>query len=1731
MKRSFLIIVLSIISLLSLANEPDKTQLTQEEKDWISKHPIIRCHMADFPPFHSIEKEPTGISVDILKVISEKYGFEIEYINKQNFGEALELIKNKEQIDMIPLIVNSKQRSEYIQFTKSYAQNPMVIYANKNTKDITSLEDLDGKDIVVPKGFETTNYLIAHDPKLSIRQLASPLECLKAINRGKADAYVGIISIERYLIQQHHLRNVRLVAPTDLKRQRFCFGVRHDYAILATILDKGLTDLGKKGINALTLKYYAPTTYNERRYRIILITVIAILGTILLIIIINWRLRKRVTKKTAELTNAQEKLKTYNEKLEQTIEERTTEIRDSEENLKVTLNSIGDAIIATDKNKLITRMNPIAEELTGWSYEDAKGKNIDDVFIIKHAITQEKQPNPIDLVLASGKTQGQGKHTVILHKDDSEHHIAEAASPIRDSENRIIGVILNFRDITENYQRGQELKRANKVTRKALALANAGTWHYDASVSPEHFSYSKELFEIYGMTPPEDSNLVPLENWKKALIDANPVDAEKTIAYIDEIFTNPNLPAKVTCQCKRADDGRIIWVEVIAIIERDENNLIVRMEGITRDITKEKEREELQKKQIERNRITQETALIGTWNIDFLKNEEQLNSDESLDKIQGEDPRQPTTFSKWALNVRTSGGKDGEITFESAIEALSNKECNTWEAEYAYTRPIDGKHIWLKSKAIIHRDEDGKPTYIHGISQDITQRKKVEIEIKTKERDYRNLFEQSNDAIIIIDPIKKKYLDCNQALTKLIGINSKDELAEFNIGNFSPEYQPNGNLTSKLIQQAIKDTIKDGSIRMDYTLQNRKTKNLINCSFSINKTEYKNNLAIQIIARDITQQQKQQEEILESRTRLKLLFDNMPSGFAEHEIILDNDGKPCDYRFLSVNESFCKQTGFTLEVIGKTIKEVAPNIDQIWIERYGKVAITGKPDSFEEYAAPQGKHYHVSAFSNHKGHFAVIFDDITDKRQREIEVEQYNKQLKEAQQNLNLALNAANIGIWKYDFVYNLMEADENTTKLYELEGVEIDGSLEQWFSTLHPEDVVTVDRVMHDTITKREKRYQAAFRVKKTNGEYRHVMSIGEFRYDQAGTPISSNGIVWDITEVKKNEEALKKSNESIEQLLNNIPVPSVVTDLKTGNFIRGNKAFFDFHQLPVEDFEKVKAVDWYKNKEKRAKRAETVNEKGEIMNFALDLVRLKSKEVRNTLACFSKFKYFDNDAIVGSFTDVTELKNTQADLVKAKELAESANQAKSAFLANMSHEIRTPMNSIIGFSEILDKRIENPVNRDYLQSIITSGKALLGLINDILDFSKIEAGKFELKQAPCNLQLMTKEIAGIFKLKAYEKEIIFEQNVADTAPPFVMIDELRVKQVLINLVGNAIKFTDQGSISVDILCIPKSKQLCDITFKVTDTGVGISEDEHGRIFEAFKQQDQQDNRKFEGTGLGLSISNSLVHMMGSEIELTSQKGDGSTFFFTLKNVESAESDEVQTDEYIDISSIRFNNESVLVIDDIKNNREVAKGLLENIGLTISEASNGSEGIETAKTAQPNLILLDLRMPNMDGFETIRLMQKDEDLAKVPTIALTASVSKDIIDKVEHYGFDGFIAKPIDNTILIKQLMQHLNYHTIEGRDVTPHKHEAINYASLLDDNVLLDRIKNDAGEIFADYLEHNSTKNGKKLGNILQQIGEESNNDILISIGKDLLQAIETFNIEHLENMLGNIKKLFHT
>ncbi len=503
----------------------------------------------------------------------------------------------------------------------------------------------------------------------------------------------------------------------------------------------------------------------------------------------------------------------------------------------------------------------------------------------------------------------------------------------------------------------------------------------------------------------------------------------------------------------------------------------------------------------------------------------------------------------------------------------------------------------------------------------------------------------------------------------------------------------------------------------------------------------------------------------------------------------------------------------------------------------------------------------------------------------------------------------------------------------------------------------------------------------------------------------------------------------------------------------------------------------------------------------------------------------------MMGTHQDITKTKSIQTALKTSKDEAEAANRAKSEFLANMSHEIRTPLNAVLGFSDLLSSIVTNSRQKNYLSSIHAAGKSLLTIINDILDLSKIEAGLLKMEYDYIDIKDVINDIILIFSHTCHEKKLKTVVDIDKRMPTGLFIDEIRLRQVLLNLVGNAVKFTESGQIKIGVSAKPKpGEKTFNLEIKVSDTGIGIPENQQKTIFDAFSQQDGQSTRKFGGTGLGLTITRRLVDLMNGRIDLRSHINQGTEFTITLHGIKASDvqPDDIDSSPINNLNNINFNKALIMVIDDIESNRTLIREQLMDTGLQIRDAENGHLALEMIDKIKPDLILTDIRMPDLDGFAILNKIKSNPNTSHIPVIAITASISTEKED-TRSLQFDSLLLKPISKKLLLQEISNFIPFASQNPapdiiNDHTP-KLDIQHASKLLKElnNNFIPQIDHFGGALEMDSIKRFATQ--------LSELGHKYNTDYIMQYAMQLENSVDTFDITSIQDLINSFPDIIST
>lgn len=749
-------------------------------------------------------------------------------------------------------------------------------------------------------------------------------------------------------------------------------------------------------------------------------------------------------------------------------------------------------------------------------------------------------------------------------------------------------------------------------------------------------------------------------------------------------------------------------------------------------------------------------------------------------------------------------------------------------------------------------------------------------------------------------------------------------------------------------------------------------------------------------------------------------------------------------------------------------------------------------------------------------------------------------------QRLEEAQRIAHIGNWEYDVTTEQFDLSDEVYRIFGYSAKEIVMNKDTFLGHVHKDDF----EIMTQS-------FQLAIENKPVKLDYRIVNQQGEVRYISVHSrPVSNKsenvtriyGIIQDITDRKSAELELLKSQERYQ---------SIFSQSRDAIYISNGERLVDFNDAAVglfgyseEELKTIPVKNLYKDEDDKDRFNSLMETFSFVKDFEVELLR-KDGTVKHCLLTSTAIETEEFSGYHGIIRDITVRRQTE-ELRKAKEVAERSTQMKEKFLANVSHEMRTPMNGILGLTNILLKTPLDEEQANYLASIRESSQHLLGIINDILEISSLKEGKINLEEKEINISELLKNLVNIINFKAQEKNLVLSVNIADNVDKVILGDSLRLQQILTNLAGNSVKFTEEGFVKIAVNKVRENNDVVVLEFKVSDSGIGIPDDKIEVIFETFTRVFDAKKKTFGGTGLGLAITKQLIQLHGGNIKVESKLGEGSTFTCEIpfKKAETKpESVEVIQEEDYSLNIGR--DVQILLVEDHKLNQIVARKTLEkefaNVVVTI--ADNGQIAVDKLKENDYDLILMDIQMPVMDGYEATKYIreQMPDDKAKTIIFAMTAHAHMAQDEKFKEYGMDDCVLKPFEP----KQLFSKIAYYINNNKNQVSSKNEDMNnitlpkaeidlsYMDLMADGdkdmkkVMLELLfEEPVQEIQSMYqmIKNDDFSGIKKVSHKMKSTLAFVGNDTLTETNKEIEQIAKAeSNVDKLPNLVKTLDKLY--
>nr|WP_321450912.1 PAS domain S-box protein [uncultured Carboxylicivirga sp.] len=1674
---------------------------------------IIVVAESNYYPFSYVNEngEAEGFSIEILNAAIESSQFETQI----NFGIWTNNIDDllNGNADVIPIMAKNVDREQYYAFSYPYYTMKGAVFVRSRENSIKTMKDLKNKKILVMKDDIAHEYLLREHLTDSIYTATSYQEAFRILDSGKCDAVLAQKLVGSKILEQLSITSIKpinLILPnysTD-----FCFAVKKENTALIDTLNRGLTNIISNGIyDRIHDKWFSKETPKQLTFKervwillIVLIPVLLITSTIIIYFLKN-SIRKRSVQLKKEIEQHKQTLfrLSYQNNLQE-ITENITKVGGW------FFNANTQRISLTNGVYKILELDPQKFQIS----------SLGSFFALFNKETQYIIRQKINYLVDEGNNFSiEIPYPISKNRDKWLHVFGKA----KKENNKIKIIYGNIRDITNQKDVQNNLTISQKRYQRLFEQMTQGVIYTDAEGIVIEANPSAERIIGLNREQMQDTNLLN-PRWKR-------VHKGSLIPLIEN-------PALITLKT-----GKPIVSELYAIDKPGSKNPTW----------------VLVDSKLEYYGYDNNTKVVFTTftNITELKEaEEQLQKSELMHRLLFDNNPMPMCVydhkTMKFINVNNTacevyGYSKKEFMEIDMKELIPYEDLETLNKDINQAAELEAYHTINRR----HKLKNGKVIYVETFSNsfkvkdqnarivavsDITEKHKVIEKIKLSEEklNFSQVTAKMGNWTKNFETGEFTY---SENYIKLLNLNNKiTPITDFDIiRNIHPDDQA-------MFDNPNVNNIENNSIQFRYIMPDKSIKWFQLIVQPSIKNKQINEVSGVII--DITEKKNIELKLVEHNEKLNTIINSIPDQLFVH----DSDGVFLEAYTKGTN----KQTLNNKSIIGKTLFD-------IYGEKSGKENLTKieqciKSQSivFHEFTITVDHttfHLEVRTVPYLQDKVIRLVRNITNRIANQNEIRKLSLAVEQSPvsiliTDINFQIEYANEAFVKYsgesyhqiigkdlDYIFgnniDIAHDMHHAVKQGNIWEGEINiinqSTIPQWImTTINPvknNQSINNYIVIIQDIT--DRKYHES-RILELNEDLENKVSERTSQLSELNQKLQ-----FKINEQIQFEKALKSKSEELEKFFS-LSIDLLCIGRFSGHFIKVNKAWENLLGYSSVDLENKSILEFIHKEDVEA----TKEALGKLANNEIvigHLTRFLNKH--------GEYRYLDwhaasfNDFIYAAARDITDQRNYEQTLLNAQEEAFRANNAKSEFLANMSHEIRTPMNAILGYSNLLNNYIKSPREKEFLQSIIISGNSLLNLINDILDLSKVEAGKIELTPDYVEGVSFFNEFEKIFELTAAEKNLHFEVTKDFPLGTSFYLDGSRLRQVLINLVGNAIKFTDSGSVNL-MVKVHKHKNnngLSDENIKlqidIIDTGIGIPTEFKSKIFQSFVQLKKYHTKG--GTGLGLAICKQIINLMGGDISVDSQVGHGSTFSIVLPKIACRQIDVATTKEQdINPQNIRFLKSKIMVIDDIEENRKFIKDVLYESNIEIIEANNGIEALNLLKFHLPNLFIIDITMPDMTGHELNDQIKKNELLKNIPVFAYSASVMVEQERKVKANDFAGLLPKPLQINDLFNALMKYLPYEIERNTDAAVeniyHDEKIINVSELK--QILIDDFKTR----YHDLTIKQPIADVKSFGNDLSLLGVKHNYKLLQNYGNDLKMAADNFNIEKILRLLRDYKKI---
>ncbi|MFN9762782.1 MAG: PAS domain S-box protein [Pseudanabaena sp.] len=1088
---------------------------------------------------------------------------------------------------------------------------------------------------------------------------------------------------------------------------------------------------------------------------------------------------------------------------------------------------------------------------------------------------------------------------------------------------------------------------------------------------------------------------------------------------------------KVVVEHGALADGTLGWFETTKTPFRDDQLNIAGTVGIAANIT-ELKMMELSLKASERRYA----SLAAAAPVAIFRFDEPLNCvyvNERWSDLSGR-PMESALGRGWMEGLHPEDSEQ-RIAEWAEYYAHANPESQVIHgSEGRHLRP-DGTTTWVYIQVAKEFDDDGKVVGYIGTLTDITDRKNIELALQESQAQFRRMTESVPGMIFryVLHPDGRDEAVYVSPQVHQIYELTPEEVCQ-DISCLWAKVHKDDAPMMKMAIESSADSLHPFLVEARILLLGERMK-WVQISAQPDRQENGDVIWDGVVI-DISDRKIAEKALMLKQKHLEALMNNIP----QHAWIKDEQS-----RLIAVNEPLAQAFGVSAEeLIGKTAFDVCPvDLAQVYHNGDAEVLQSGQRKVVVEHSKRADGT--LGWFETTRTPFrddqlniagtVGIAADITEQKQAE-------QKLQELSERLELAIQSAQIGVWEFDFSNNRLFWDERMLAIHGVSPEAFHGTYEDWSSRVHPDDLPHAQ----PDILEEQAIYNTEFRIIRPDGTVRWVMSYSCKQRNHQGELVRAVGVNIDISDRKNAELALQDLSDRLEFALKGANIGIWEYQMNEERLI-WDERMFSLYGISPEEFS-GKYTDWLQRV--HPDDLDWVQQAEQKAHQGARECRVEFRIVRpdSTIRFIDSYAFKQYNAqgeilkTIGLNIDITDRKQAEAQLQHINEELIKATRLKDEFLANMSHELRTPLNAILGMTEILQEEIFGDLNDRQMQSLQTIEKSsnhLLELINDILDVAKIEAGQIHLSCQPSNVETLCQSSLVFIKQQSFSKNIQLE-SVIPANLPTINLDERRIRQVLINLLNNAVKFTPNGGKIIlqvnyieflDNAEIVQSRACDTLEISIIDTGIGIAPDQIKRLFQPFVQVESALNRNYEGSGLGLVLVKRLVELHGGEVRLTSELGVGSCFTIAIPNSPFCELS-VETEPALPSNSEAIKPEIegapvILLAEDNESNINLFADYLSLKGYRLVIAHNGQMAIDLAQQTHPDLILMDIQMPEMDGLEAIQRIRQIPELVDTPIIALTALAMAGDRDRCIAVGANDYLSKPVSLKQLVKKINDYL--------------------------------------------------------------------------------------------------------